>query len=81
MATLTVKLPDELITELNEQQVSNEFIDVLIEQTLRAWLRKGSAMPLETKPDSPSPFAHSAVEFAERLIDQNRELFERLAQL
>lgn len=81
MATLTIKLPDELMTELNEQQVSDEVINLLIEQTLRAWLRKGSAAPIESKPDSASPFAHSAVEFAEQLIDQNRELFERLAQL
>jgi len=81
MATLTIELPDELITELNEQQVSNEFIDLLIEQALRAWLRKGSAMPLESEPDSTSPFAQSAAEFAERLIEQNRELFQELARL
>lgn len=81
MATLTIELPDELVNELNEQQLSNEFVDVLIEQALRAWLRKGSPKSSDAKPISDSPFAHSAAEFAERLIDQNRELFERLAQL
>ena len=81
MATLTVELPEDLIIELNEQQVSNEFIDVLIEQTLRTWLRKTSEMPSKSEIDPMSPFGHSAVEFTERLIDENRELFERLAQL
>ncbi len=83
MATLTIEVPDELITELKEHQVSSELIDLLVAQTIRVWLRKTPKMSLkhEARDGSPSPFAESAISFAEQLIDENRPLFERLAEL
>jgi len=81
MATLTIELPDELVTELREQQVSDEFIDLLVEQTLRAWLRKALELDSKQEISGSSPFAESAVAFAERLIEDNRDLFEQLAKL
>ncbi len=81
MATLTIELPDELMIELNEQQVSNEFIDLLVEQTLRIWLRKAPEIRSKQDDDNTSPFTESAATFTEQLINENQELFERLAQL
>ncbi len=81
MATLTIELPDELITELNKQQISNKLIDNLVEQTLRVWLRRVPETTLKAEQNPTAPFATSATTYAETLIDENRELFERLAQL
>jgi hypothetical protein len=83
MATLTIELSDELIAELNDRQVSDELIHLLVEHSLRAWLRKApdiSSEP-ETKDGHASPFAESAISFIEQLIDENPTLFERLAKL
>ena len=42
MATLTIEVPDELMTELNAYQVSSKFIDALVAQTIEAWLSRVS---------------------------------------
>ena len=83
MATLTIELPDELMTELNDRHVSDELIHLLVVQTIKAWLRKVPEISseLEAQDGHPSPFAKSAISFAEQLIDENRTLFERLAEL
>ena len=83
MATLTIELPDELIAELNNRQISDEFVHLLIVQTIEAWLRSapGKTLEQETKDGSSSPFSASAIAFVEQLIDENRTLFERLSDL
>ena len=83
MATLTIELPDELITELNERQVSDEFVQLLVAQSIEAWLRKSPEPTSEPKTEdgSTSPFAASALPFVEQLIAENRTLFERLADM
>ena len=83
MATLTIELPDELAAELNNRQVSDEFIHLLVAQTIEAWLRwvPEPSSKQETNDSHVSPFAKSAIAFVERLIDENRTLFERLAEL
>ena len=72
MATLTIEVPDELMTELNVHQVSSKFIDVLVAQTIEAWLRRVSTIP--SGQDS-----HPAT-FVKALIAENQELFEQVAQ-
>lgn len=83
MATLTIELSDELMTELNDRQVSDEFIHLLVTQTIEAWLRKTPKVPSnsESEDGQASPFAESAIIFIDQLIDENRTLFERLAEL
>lgn len=80
MATLTIELPNELMAELNQRQTSDEFIRILIEQSLRTWLRKSAEMPEGEKLDS-ALFSESALPFIEQLINDNQTLFERLANL
>jgi len=84
MPMFTIELPDELMTELNDRQVSDELIHLLVEQTIRAWLRQTPEISIDYETEDgghASPFAESAISFAERLIDENRALFERLAEL
>jgi hypothetical protein len=83
MSILTIELPDDLATELNDRQVSDEFIHVLVVQTIQAWLRKSSQESLqhESENSRASIFDKSAIDFVERLLDENRTLFERLADL
>jgi hypothetical protein len=83
MATLTIELSDEIVAELNKRQVSDEFVHLLIAHTIEAWLRKTPQLSSEHETESiqASPFAKSAVAFVEQLIDENRTLFERLAEL
>lgn len=43
MATLTIELPDELLAELNNRQVSDEFVHLLIAQTMQnSWQNSGT---------------------------------------
>ena len=83
MAILTIELSDELAAELNDRQVSDEFIRLLVAQTIEAWLRKTPKVSSksESEDGQASPFAGSANAFIEQLIDENRTLFERLAEL
>ena len=81
MPTLTVRLSYELLAEIEEQQVSDEVLDLLFERALKIWLHNAPELRAEQEITNPSLFAESAVAFVDRLIDENRELFERLAKL
>ena len=81
MAMLTIELPDELITELDQRQTSDELIRALVEQSLRIWLHKTAETSVAAEQSEASPFSKSAFPFVEQLIDENLTLFERLAKL
>ena len=72
--TLTIDLPDRLTEQLNAQEVSEKEINAVIIAALEIWLTKPEHGQMEGR------FAESAVPFVKRLIGQNRELFETLAQ-
>jgi predicted transcriptional regulator len=83
MATLTIELPDELAAELKARQIREDAICQIVVQAIEDWLRRldvGSAPTTENANERSSPFAESAIPFIDQLIDENRSLFDRLAQ-
>lgn len=79
MATLTVELPDQLATQLATDDGAQEQLKAFLVGAVEAWLRRQR----EISEDSPSwsgAFEKSAVDFADQLIEDNRELFEELAR-
>ena len=70
--SLTIDIPESLIEQLRERQVSDEQIKKVVRAALEIWLAQ--------EPISKDAFAESAVPFVRRLIANNRMLFERLAQ-
>ena len=71
--TLTIDLPDTLIEQLRERNVSDKEIQALILAALEIWLSH------EPSTDG-GRFTESAVPFVRELIAKNRTLFEILAQ-
>lgn len=71
--TLTIELPDALTQQFRERQIPETEIEAVVLAALEIWL---------TQPESKNGgrFTESAVPFVRRLIAQNRELFESLAQ-
>ena len=71
--TLTIELPDTLTEQFRERQIPEQKIKAVVLAALEIWL---------TQEDSKNGgrFTDSAVPFVRRLIAQNRELFETLAQ-
>ena len=77
MSTLTLKVPDTLARQLREKQISEREIQAIVVATLEVWLANlESSIPTST----PGRFGESGALFARRLIQQNRELFQLLAQ-
>jgi hypothetical protein len=73
LMTLNIELPETLVTQFYARQISENDIKKVVLATLEIWLGQN---------DSPnrSRFSESAVPFVRKLIAQNRELFETLAQ-
>ena len=80
MATLTIEVPERLVTELNQRQMPAGAVDAFVERALTLWLQ-ADARHRKRSDRVPSPFTESAAPFIEGLLDDNRELFERLAKL
>ena len=71
--TLTIELRDSLIKQLRERQIPEEEMKAVAVAALEIWL----AQPHSS---NGGRFSESAVPFVRRLIAENRELFEALAQ-
>ena len=71
--TLIIELPDALTQQLCERQIPEEELKAVALAALEIWL----AQPHST---DGGRFTESAVPFVRRLIAENRELFETLAQ-
>lgn len=70
---LTIELPDTLSEQFREREIPKEEIEAVVLATLEIWL---AGQPAENG----ERFNESAVPFVQRLIAQNRELFETLAR-
>lgn len=79
MATLTVELPDHLATEIAAESSAREQLDAFLVGAVEAWLRRRRGSD-ETSASWDGAFTSNATDFVERLIDDNRELFEELAR-
>ena len=84
MITLNIELPEDLTSELKNRHISDEMVHVFVVQAIHAWLRSESSSTISV-PDQAkgkvSPFAESSIPYIDKLIDENRVLFERLAKL
>jgi hypothetical protein len=72
--TLTIELPDKLIEQFHDQQISDEELKAVAIAALEIWLAQ------QHDSTNGRRFSESAVPFIRQLITENRELFEALAQ-
>jgi hypothetical protein len=80
MATLTLEIPEMLLTELNQRRMPAGAVDSFVARALALWLQT-DARRVERSNGMPSLFTESAEPFIEALLDDHFELFERLAKL
>jgi len=85
MATITVRLPEDLTTQLEAEHINKGQLDSFLVAAIRVWLmRRQMAKKARLKVANRSwskAFQDSAVAFVDQLIDDNRALFEELARL
>lgn len=72
--TITLELPTPLARRLEKEHVSESELQVLLIVVLETWLNQ------RAQENGLGRFRESAVPFARRLVEQNRALFEELAQ-
>jgi hypothetical protein len=80
---MTIELPEDLTIELKDRHIPDEIVHQIAVNAIKSWLHtKSEALPGSENADGrSSPFAESATPFIDKLIDENRSLFDRLAQL
>ena len=71
--TLTIELPDTLTQQFRKQQISENEIKSVVLATLEIWMAQQNSK-------NGGRFTESAVPFVQRLLEENRQLFETLAQ-
>ena len=81
MDTITVRLPEVIAAQLEAERISEEDLSTFLIAAVKVWLMRYERLPKETHPPWSEAFQESAVAFADQLIDENRALFEELAQL
>ena len=81
MDTITVRLPEVIAAQLEAERISEEDLNTFLIAAVKVWLMRYERLPKETRPPWSEAFQESAVAFADQLIDENRALFEELAQL
>lgn len=95
MATLTIEVPEILLTELHQRKIPDELLELVVVRTIESlvqatpeisaekiaqWLAETATLAATHQSPS-SPFAKSAFPFIEQLLGENQILFERLAKL
>ncbi len=82
MDRITIELPESVTQELDHRHISDQQVREFVVQAVEAWLRvKDQGEEEKKNPKSKSRFAESAIPFAERLVRENRAIFEQLAGL
>ena len=81
MDTITVRLPEVIATQLETELISQEELNSFLVTAVKVWLMRRERLPDETQRPWSEAFQESAVAFVDQLIDENRALFEELAQL
>lgn len=76
MGTITIHLPETLAQEVEARGISQERLEQVIADLVRAYL-----LEIETSTVSDETEWTDGATFARRVISNNRELFEELAQL
>ena len=83
MATFTIELPDELARQVEDRGISQQRLEKMVLHLVQAYLREWDVSPADqAAPSKTGDFNWGDGEtFARRVIANNRELFEELAQL
>ena len=84
MSQITLDLPEDITAEIEGQHISEEEVYHVVLRAIREWLdQRAEVSNLASEEGSipSSRFSESAIPFADRLIEENRTLFERLAKL
>jgi hypothetical protein len=81
MDTITVRLPEVIATQLEAEHISEEDLITFLIAAVKVWLMRCERLPEGTRHPWSEAFRESAVAFVDQLIDENRALFEELAQL
>ena len=81
MDKITVRLPKVIATQLETELISQEELNTFLITAVKVWLMRRERFPDETQHSWSEAFQESAVAFVDQLIDENRVLFEELAQL
>jgi len=82
MATLTIELPEQLRSELKDRHIADEAVQTFVVKAIEAWLRSDDASEIAQATNRrSSPFSESAIPYIDKLIAENRSLFDRLARL
>lgn len=84
MTHILVDLPEEVTAKLKDHQGAEAELQLFLAEAAKIWLR--SKQEAETtgmirSSGKRSRFADSAIPFIDKLIAENRSLFERLAKL
>lgn len=78
--TLTIELPETVTRELDDRRISSQQIRAFVIEAIEAWLRLQPDESETATVAEPSRFGASAVPFVEKLVSENRALFQQLAQ-
>ena len=84
MSQIRLDLPEDIAAEIEGQHISEEEVYHVVLRAIRDWLDQRaevSTLAPEEAGTSFSRFAESAIPYVDRLIEENRTLFERLAKL
>ena len=82
MSKITVRLPEVIATQLETERISQEELNTFLITAVRVWLMRRERFIIEeTQRPWSEAFQNSASAFVDQLIDENRPLFEELAQL
>jgi len=84
MSQITLDLPEDIAAEIVGRHISEDEVYHVALRAIREWLDQRvevSTLDSEAASMPASRFAESAIPFANRLIEENRTLFERLAKL
>ena len=85
MTTITITLPDEVATQIEAEHISQQQLDAFVVTAVQVWLHrrqvsKDMAPGVPERPWSEA-FQECADDFIDRLIDENKALFEELSRL
>jgi hypothetical protein len=85
MDTITVRLPEDLVAQLEAERISEEQLGSFVVAALEAWLMRRQTASTSRAKVTERPwseaFRDDAVAFVDQLIDENRALFDELARL
>lgn len=85
MAAMTIELPESVTEEINERRIPPQQVRAFVVEAVEAWPRMLATPGVTTQEQdlgqlaAPSRFADATRPFIEKLLNENRTLFEEFA--